>query len=73
MIAWQFLQPVQMSWDVALWLVLPLCAVVAVVYKTIRVHHLRQLPLQILGLWGYILFGLIFLGVAFHLLLEYVA
>jgi len=73
MIAWQFLQPVQMSWEVALWLVLPLCAVVAVVYKTVRVQHLRRLPLQILGLWAYILFGLIFLGVAFHLLLEYVA
>ena len=55
------------------WLVLPLCAVAAVVYKTIRVRRLRQLPLAILGLWAYMAVGLTALGLVFFLLLEYVA
>jgi hypothetical protein len=56
-----------------IWLVLPLCMVLAVVYKTIRVKYIRQLPLQILGLWAYIFVGLVSLAVAFWLLVEYVA
>ena len=73
MIGWQlFLNPIGLGAN-HIWLVLPLCAVLAVVYKTIRVERLRQLPLQILGLWAYILIGLAALGVAFFLLLEYVA
>ena len=67
-----FVHPVEMGQD-SLWLVLPLCAAVAVVYKTVRIRDLRRLPLQILSLWGYMILGLIALGVAFWLLLEYVA
>ena len=70
---WQlFVNPVQMGVS-HIWLVLPLCMVLAVVYKTVRVKHLRQLPLQILGLWAYIFVGLTSLAVAFWLLVEYVA
>ena len=73
MIAWQlFWNPIEMGQD-ALWLVLPLCAVVAVVYKTVRVQTLRQLPMNILGLWLYMLFGLSCLAVALYLLNEYMA
>ena len=67
-----FKHPIQMGVN-HIWLVLPLCMVLAVVYKTIRVKHLRQLPLQILGLWAYIFVGLVSLAVAFWLLVEYVA
>lgn len=56
-----------------LWLLVPLCMVLALVYKTIRVQYLRHLPLAVLGLWVYILLGLSALGAAFYLLLEYVA
>ena len=52
---------------------LPLVAVVAVVYKTIRVHYLRELPRQILALWAYMAVGLAVLAGAFFLLVEYVA
>lgn len=55
------------------WLVVPLCAVAAVVYKAIRVRRLRQLPLQLLGLWAYMAVGLTALAVVFFLLLEYIA
>ena len=67
-----FVNPVQMGIN-HIWLVLPLCMVLAVVYKTIRVRRLRQLPLQILGLWAYIFAGLVVLAVAFWLLMEYAA
>jgi len=72
MIATLCTNPVPMGGE-NLWLVLPVCAVAAVVYKTIRVKHLRKLPLQILGLWAYMFIGLVVLGAAFYLLLQYVA
>ncbi|MCK4624129.1 MAG: hypothetical protein KAV00_02375 [Phycisphaerae bacterium] len=67
-----FKHPIQMGAD-HIWLVLPLCMVLAVVYKTVRVKHIKQLPLQILSLWAYIFVGLVSLAVAFWLLVEYVA
>ncbi len=67
-----FVNPVEMGAN-ALWLVLPLAGVGAVVYKTVRVERLRELPLQILRLLIDILVGLAVLGAAFYLLLEYVA
>ena len=67
-----FLQPVPMG-ENALWLVLPLCAAVGAAYKTVRVRHLRRLPMQILGLWAYMLVGLVALGLALYLLQYYVA
>lgn len=67
-----FVNPIQMGRD-SLWLVVPLCIVLAVVYKTIRIRNLRRLPLQILSLWVYILVGLAVLAFAFYLLLEYFA
>jgi hypothetical protein len=72
MLAQLFYKPVQMGIE-HLWLALPLCAVVGVVYKTIRAERLRRLPLQILGLWAYMLLGLVALCVAFYLILDYVA
>jgi len=67
-----FVHPITMGRN-SLWLVLPLCMVLAVIYKTIRVQTLRELPLQIFILWLYIIGGLIALGVVFYLLLEYIA
>ena len=67
-----FVHPVHMGID-HIFLVVPLCFVVGIVYKTVRVTHLRQLPLQVLGLWAYMVAGLAILGIAFFLLLEYVA
>jgi len=62
-----FVEPVQLGRD-HIWLVLPLCALVAVVYKTIRVKHLRRLPLQIAALWAYMAVGLAVLAAAFYFL-----
>jgi hypothetical protein len=67
-----FVHPVQMG-PSHLFLVIPLCLLVALVYKTVRVHDLRQLPGQVLSLWAYIVGGLTLLMVAFYLLTEYAA
>ena len=73
MIAWRlFVNPVEMGAN-HIWLVLPLCAVLAVVYKTIRVERLRELPVAVLVLWAYMLGGILALAVGFYLLLEYAA
>jgi len=51
-----------------LWMIVPLCVGVAIVYKTIRTQDLKHLPLEILILCGYILVGvgaLMFAGWAF--------
>jgi len=66
MIAWTlFYNPMSLSaGNGTLWLVLPLCASVAIAYKTIRTTNLKRLPLEILALIGYMTAGLIALGLA---------
>jgi len=53
------------------WLILPLCASVAIVYKTIRTQSLRRLPVEIALLLGYMAVGLVVLGVGLWLVQEY--
>jgi hypothetical protein len=59
--------PFHMTW----WLLLPLCAGVAIVYKTIRVHTLRQLPKQATVLIFYMLGGLFALAVGLWAIHEF--
>lgn len=66
-----FTNPMELSPNAALALVLPLCAAVGLVYKTIRVRYLRQLPLAVLWLWVMVVMGLAALGVVFYLLVTY--
>ena len=72
MTAWTvFYNPMTLPFGSRLWLLLPLCAVVAIVYKTIRTNNLRRLWIQVLALWGYMLIGLVVLGAAMWLIHEY--
>jgi 4-hydroxybenzoate polyprenyltransferase len=71
MIAALFYHPVTLPVSVVPWLVIPLCATVAAVYKTIRVKHLRELPRQFAFLMVYVLVGLAALGGALYLIQEY--
>jgi len=58
-IAWTvFYHPLTLSFEMELWLVLPLLAAVGVIYKTIRMQNLRQLPKEIILLMGYMAAGL---------------
>ena len=73
MIAWTlFYHPMQLDGGGGtLWLLLPLCASVATVYKTIRTNNLRRLPLEVLGLITYMILGLIALGAVLWLIQRY--
>lgn len=71
MIAQLFLKPMELGRD-HLWLVLPLCALLAIIYKTVRVGHVRDLPKAVLGLWTYMLLGLTALALGLAMLLRLV-
>lgn len=66
-----FTTPMLLHFDSLLWPLVPLCASVAIVYKTIRTRELRRLPLQIVALLAYMGGGLTILGTALWLLHEY--
>ncbi|MDP6635199.1 MAG: hypothetical protein QGG42_09895 [Phycisphaerae bacterium] len=62
MIAELFVNPQIIPFSMTLWLLLPLCASVAIVYKAIRVKDIRNLPLQAGVLIIFMLGGLCALG-----------
>jgi len=66
-----FYNPMMLRVSTVLWLVIPLCLAVVIVYKTIRVNYLRRLPMQILQLAAYVLVGLAILGTCLYLVQEY--
>ena len=45
-----------------LWMLIPLTAAVAVVYKTLKLSDLRQVPVAALLLWLAILGGMVLIG-----------
>ena len=72
MIAWvPFREPLVLSFYHELWFLLPLCAAVGIVYKTIRIQHLRHLLREIVFLMVYMLAGLTGLAVVLWLIHEY--
>ena len=71
MIATLFVNPMLISTDNILWLLIPLCIAVAIVYKTVRTESLRRLPLEILILIVLMVLGLVSLGVSLTLIVDY--
>ncbi|MCP4375436.1 MAG: hypothetical protein GY794_04590 [bacterium] len=71
MIAQLFVNPQTIPFDMILWLLLPLCAAVAIIYKTIRISDLRQLPKQAGILIIFMLAGLVALGAGLWVIHEY--
>ena len=69
MIALLFYHPMELHSGLLLWLLLPLLAGVAVVYKTVRTQEIRRLPLETLV--AYMLGGLAALGAALWLVQQY--
>lgn len=51
-------------------LMLPLCLSIAVVYKTIRLDHLNELPKAAAALWGTIVAGMCAVGLGLWLLFQ---
>ncbi len=69
MIAWTLFQnPMTIPAWLVLWMILPLCLAVAVVYKTIRTDDISKLPRQVAGLMLYMVGGLILLGAVLWLI-----
>jgi hypothetical protein len=58
-----FVNPMVIPYAAQLWLLLPLCLSVAVVYKTVRVPDVRKLPLEIAKMMGYLVGGLTILAI----------
>lgn len=66
-----FYTPMSLAYDQLLWLVLPLSVSLAVVYKTVRTNNIRRLPLEVAGLVGLMLLGLVALGVGLWFIQAY--
>ncbi|RPI58768.1 MAG: hypothetical protein EHM48_09790 [Planctomycetaceae bacterium] len=72
LLAWTlFVNPMPLSTDAVLALLLPLCAAVAIIYKTIRAHDVRKIWSESLMLILYIISGLLVLGAGCWLVQEY--
>lgn len=52
-----FLQPLP-AWDFWPWLLLPLCAAVAIVYKSIKCNSMRRVPWEATVIFVWILIGM---------------
>ena len=66
-----FTLPMELHFDSLLWPLLPLCASVAITYKTVRTRDIGRLWLQIAALLAYMIGGLMALGAALWLLQRY--
>lgn len=71
MTATLFVHPMTIETSKVLYLMLPLLAAVALVYKAIRVQDIRRLPREVLVLMVYMIFGVVALGVGLWLVQEY--
>jgi hypothetical protein len=54
-------------------LILPLCVSIAIVYKTLRCEHLRDIPAAAAILWGTIVVGMYAVGVGLWVLFSLLA
>jgi hypothetical protein len=71
-IAWMiFTNPLTLSVNSGLMFLLPLCAAVAIIYKTIRVDDLRYLAREIVSLVAYMVAGLVVLCIGLWLIHTY--
>lgn len=66
-----FTKPMTLHFYSLLWLLMPLCAVVALVYKTLRTQDLSRLPMEVARLVVYMAGGLAVLGAGLWLLHTY--
>jgi hypothetical protein len=67
-----FLEPLKL-WDHWVWLLVPLCLGVALVYKSIRVESVRRVPVEAIKFTFWILLGMSAAAVALALLVHFQA
>lgn len=64
-------KPMVLHFYSLLWLLMPLCIAVAIIYKTVRTHDLSRLGWEIVRLVIYMAGGLVCLGLVLWLVHEY--
>ena len=71
-LAWQlFRNTIVLPHRELIWLLLPLCLSVAIVYKTLRAGHYRRIPRDVVVLMAYMTTGLVALAVGLWAVQEY--
>jgi hypothetical protein len=58
-------------WDYWIWLLIPLCLGVSIVYKAIRIENLREVPKQALYITLWILGGMFAAAVALAVIVRF--
>jgi len=66
-----FDKPMLLHFHSLLWLLMPLCLAVAVIYKTVRTQDLSRLIREVVRLVIFMAGGLVCLGLVLWLVLEY--
>ena len=66
-----FVKPMTLHFYSLLWMLMPLCLSVAIIYKTVRITDLSRLPLEVVRLVVYMAIGLVALGGVLWLIHEY--
>lgn len=64
--------PIPGIWNIWPWLILPLCAGVALVYKTIHVEEMRQVPVEAFKTMLWILGGMAGVAAGLWIVVEFV-
>jgi hypothetical protein len=67
-----FDRPIPGVWNAWPWLILPLCASVALVYKAIHVENMRRVPLEALQTTLWIAAGMVGVAAGLWLIVEFV-
>ncbi len=67
MLGWLFLNPLKLPAGARLWMMLPLLACVAVVYRATRARTARELPRATLFTYLNIVVGMALIAIAFYL------
>lgn len=71
MLARVFWNPVLIPWHWQIWLLIPLLIAVALVYKTARSRHIRDVPKETAVTLAYMFGGLIVLALVLWLMTDY--
>jgi hypothetical protein len=67
-----FLEPLKL-WDHWVWLLVPLCIGVALVYKSMRIESMRRVPLEAFKFTVWVLLGMSAAAVGLALLVRFQA
>jgi hypothetical protein len=65
-LGWLFVHPLNLPYGARLWMMLPLVACVALVYRATRARHARELPRATLMTFTYTVVGMALIAAAFY-------